>query len=101
MNSQRRIETIWKCHYGVKQVEFTVKLSHQIKFCPKLGRFKFILAISDSSNRKKALQQYLELMKDDNCYIPRIAEKLKEFQSLLKAKLPINITSNLTKTLTQ
>ena len=47
---------------------------------------------------KKVLQRYLGFVKYYRDYIPRRAEKLNPFFKLLKAEVPINITSELKKT---
>ena len=47
---------------------------------------------------KKALQRYLAFVHCYRNYFPRMAEKLNPFQKLLKAEVPINITSELKET---
>ena len=47
---------------------------------------------------KKALQRYLGFVNYYRNYIPRMAEKLNPFYKLLKAEVPINITSELRET---
>ena len=47
---------------------------------------------------KKALQRYLGFVNYYSNYIPRMAEKLNRFYKLLKAEVPINITSELKET---
>ena len=50
------------------------------------------------SNSKKALQRYPGFVNNCRNSIPRMAEKLNPFYNLLKAEVPINITSELTDT---
>ena len=78
--------TIEKCHFAVRQVEF-------------LGStFKRFLNKPRFPKSKKALQRYLGFVKYYRNYIPRMAEKPNPFYKLLKAEVPINITSELKET---
>ena len=87
--------TIENCHFGVKQVEFlgrtissegTSTQTHEIQNFEKQLRFP---------ESKKALQRYLGFVNYYKKYVPRMAEKLNPIYKLLKAEVPIEITSEL------
>ena len=90
--------TIEKCHFGVRQVEFlgrTISSEGVLPQSHKIQNFSNKLRCPKS---KKALQRYLGFVTYYRVYIPRMAEKLNPFYKLLKAEVPINITSKLKET---
>ena len=87
--------TIEKCHFGVRQVEFlarTISFEGVLPQSHKIQNFSNKLRFSKS---KKALQRYLGFVMYYRIYISRRAGKLYPFYKLLKAEVPINITSEL------
>ena len=90
--------TIEKCHFGVSQVEFlgrTISSEGVSTQAHKIQNFSNKLRFPKS---EKALQRYLGFVNYYRNYIPRMAEKLNPFYKLLKAEVPINITSELKET---
>ena len=90
--------TIEKCHFGVRQVEFlgrTISSEGVLPQSHKIQNFSNKLRFPKS---QKALQRHLGFANYYRNYIPRIAEKLNPFYKLLKAEVPINITSELKET---
>ena len=90
--------TIERCHFGVRQVEFlgrTISSEGVLSQSHKIQNFLNKLRFPKS---KKALQRYLGFVNYYRNYIPRMAEKLNPFYKLLKAEVPINITSELKET---
>ena len=90
--------TIEKCHFGVRQVEFlgrTISSEGVLTQSHKIQNFLNKLRFPKS---KKALQRYPGFVNYYRNYIPRMAEKLNQFYKLLKAEVPINITSELKET---
>ena len=83
--------TIEKCQFGVRQVDFLGRTISSEGVLPQSHK------IQNFSN-KKALQRYLGFVNYYRTYIPRMAEKLNPFYKLLKAEVPINITSELRET---
>ena len=91
--------TIEKCHFGVRQVEFlgrTISSEGVLAQYHKIQNFLNKLRFSKS---KKVLQRYLGFVNYHRNYTPRMVEKLNPFYKLLKAEVPINITSELKKNL--
>ena len=87
--------TIEKCHFEVRQVEFlgrTVSSKGVTSQSHKIQNFLSKLRFPKS---KKALQRYPGFKNYYKKYIPRMARKLNPFYKLLKAEVPINITSEL------
>ena len=90
--------TIGKCHFGVRKVEF---LGRTISFegvSPQTHKIQNFLNKLRFPKPKKALQLHLGCVKYYKNCIPRMAEKLNPFYKLLKAEVPINITSELKET---
>ena len=91
--------TIEKCHFGVRQVYFlgtTISSEGVSSQSHKIQNFLNKLRFPKS---KKALQRYLVgFVNYYRNYIPRMFEKLNTFCKLLKAEVPINITSELKET---
>ena len=90
--------TIEKCQFGVRHFEFlgrTISSEGVLPQSHKIQNFSNKLRISKS---RKALQRYLDFVKYYRNYFPRMAEKLNPFYKLLKAEVPINITSVLKET---
>ena len=90
--------TIEKCHFGVRQVEFLGRTISSEGVLPQSHKIQNFLNKLRFPKSKKALQRYLGFVKYYRNYIPRMAEKLKPFYKLLKAEVPINITSELKET---
>ena len=90
--------TIEKCHFGVKQVEFLGRTISSEGLSPQTYKIQNFLNKLRFPKLKKALQRYLGFVNYYIKYIPRMAEKLNPFSKLLKAEVPINITSELKET---
>ena len=90
--------TIEKCHFGVRQVEFLGRTISSEGVLPQSHKIQNFLNKLRFPKSKKALQRYLGFVNYYRNYIPRMAEKLNPFYKLLKAEVPINITSELKKT---
>ena len=90
--------TIEKCHFGVRQVEFLGRTISSEGVLPQSQKIQNFLNKLTFPKSKKALQRYLGFVNCYRNYIPRMAEKLNPFYKLLKAEVPINITSELKET---
>ena len=90
--------TIEKCHFGVRQVEFLGRTTSSEGVLPQSHKTQNFLNKLRFPKSKKALQRYLGFVNYYRNYIPRLAEKLNPFYKLLKAEVPINITSELKET---
>ena len=90
--------TIEKRHFGVSQVDFVGKSISSEEVSPQLYKIRNFLNKLRFPKSKKALQRYLGFVNYYKNYIPRMAEKLNPFYKLLKAEVPINITSDLKET---
>ena len=90
--------TIEKCHFGVRQVEFLGRTISSEGLLPQSHKIQNFLNKLRFPKSKKALQRYLGFINYYKNYIPRMAEKLNPFYKLLKAEVPINITSELKET---
>ena len=87
-----------KCHFGVRQVEFLGRTISSEGVSPQAHKIQNFLNKLRFPKSKKALQRYLRFVNYYRNYIPRMAEKLNPFYKLLKAEVPINITSELKET---
>ena len=87
-----------KCHFGVRQVEFTRRTILPEGISPQARKIQSFLDKLRFAKSKKALQRYLGFVNYYGNYIPRMAEKLNPFYKLLKTEAPINITSELRET---
>ena len=85
--------TVEKCHFGVMQVEFLGRTISSEGVSPQTHKIQNFLNKLRFPKSKKALQRYLGFVNYYKNYIPRMAEKLNPFNRLLKAKVPIKITS--------
>ena len=90
--------TIEKCHFGVRQVDFLGRTISSEGVVPQSHKIQNFLNKMRFPKSKKALQRYLGFVNYYRNYIPRMAEKLNPFYRLLKAEVPINITSKLKET---
>ena len=90
--------TVEKCHFGVRQVEFLGRTISSEGVSPQAHKIQNFLNKLRFAKSKKALQRYLGFVNYFKKYIPRMAEKLNPFYKLLKAEVPINITSELKET---
>ena len=90
--------TIEKWHFEVRQVELLGRTISSEGVSPQTHKDQIFLYKHRFPKSKKALQQYLGFTKYYRNYIPRMAEKLNPFYKLLKAEIPINITSELKET---
>ena len=90
--------TIGKCHFGVRQVEFLGRTISSEGVLPQFHEIQNFLNKLRFPKSKKALHRYLGFVSYYRNYIPRMAEKLNPFYKLLKAEVPINITSELKET---
>ena len=91
-------QTIEKCHFGVRQVEFLGRTISSEGVSPQTHKIQNFLNKLRFPKSRKALQPYLGFVNYYRKYIPRMAEKLNPFYKLLKAEVPINITSELKET---
>ena len=87
--------TIEKFHFGVRQVEFLGRTTSSEGVSLQTHNIQTFLNKLRFPKSKKALQWYLGFVNFYKNYIPRMAEKLNPFYKLLKAEVPINITSEL------
>ena len=87
--------TIEKCHCGVRQVEFLGRTNSSEGVSPQPHKIQNFLNQLRFPESKKALQRYLGFVNSYKNYTPRTAEKVNPFYKLLKAEVPINITSKL------
>ena len=90
--------TVEKCLFGVRQVEFLGRNISSEGVLPQSHKIQNFLNKLRFPKSKKALQRYLGFKNYYRNYIPRMAEKLNPFYKLLKAEVPINITSELKET---
>ena len=90
--------TIEKRHFGVRQVEFLGTTISSEGLLPQSQKIQNFLNKLRFPKSKKAMQRYLGFVNYYRNYIPRMAEKLNPFYKLLKAEVPINITSDLKET---
>ena len=90
--------TIEKCHFRVRQVEFLGRTISSEGVSPQTHKLQNFLKKLRLPKSKKALQRYLGFVNYYRNYIPRMAEKLNPFYKLLKAEVPVNITSELKET---
>ena len=90
--------TIEKCRFGVRQVEFLGRTISSEGVLPPSHIIQIFLNKLRFPKSKKALQRYLGFVNYYRTFIPRMAEKLNPFYKLLKAEVPINITSELNET---
>ena len=90
--------TIEKCHFGVRQVKFLGRTISSEGVSPQSHKIQNFLSKLRFPKSKKPLQRYLGFVNFYRNYNPRMAEKLKPFYKLLKAEVPIDITSELKKT---
>ena len=87
--------TIEKCHSRVRQVEFLGRTISSEGVSPQAWKIQTFLNKLIIPESKKALQRYLGFVDYNKTYVPRMAEKLSSFYNLLKAEVPINLTSEL------
>ena len=90
--------TIEKCYSAVRQVEFLGRTISSEGVSPQAHKIQNFLNKLRFPKSKKALQWYLGFVNYYRNYISRMAEKLKPIYKLLKAEVPINITSELKQT---
>ena len=90
--------TIEKCHFGVRQVEFLGRPISSEGVSPQSYKIQNFLSKLRFPKSKKALQRYLSFINYYTNFIPTMVEKLNPFYKLLKAEVPINITSELKET---
>ena len=87
--------TVEKCHFGVRQIEFQGRTISSEGVSPQSHRIQNFISKLRFPKYKKALQRYLGFVNYYKIYISRTFEKLNPFYKLLKAEVPINITSEL------
>ena len=90
--------TIEKCHFGVRHVEFLGRTISSEGVLPQSHKVQNFLSKLRFPKSKKALQRYLGFVNYYRNYIPRMVGKLNSFYKLLKAEIPISITSELKET---
>ena len=91
--------TIEKCHFGIRQNEFLGRTISPDGISSQARKIQIFLDKLGFPKSEKALQRYLGFVSYYRNYIPRMAEKLNPFYKLLKTEVPINITSELKKTI--
>ena len=87
--------TIGKCHFGVREVEFFGRTISSEGVSPQSHKIQNFLSKLRFPKSKKALQHYLGFVILYRNLIPRMVEKFNHCYKLLKAEVPINITSEL------
>ena len=87
--------TILKCHFRLRQFEFSERTISPEGFSPQARKIQNFFDKLRFPKSKKALQRYLGFVNYYKNFIPRMAEKLNPFYKLLKTEVPINITSEL------
>ena len=92
------ILAIEKCHFGVRQVAFLGRTISSEGILPHSHKIQNFLNKLRFPKSKNALQRYLGFVNYYKIFITRMAEKLNPFYKLLKAEVPINITSELKET---
>ena len=90
--------TMEKCHFFVRQVEFLGRTISSEGVLPQSHKIQNLLNKLRFPKSKKALQRYLGFVNYYRNYNRRMAEKLNPFYKLLKAEVPITITSQLKET---
>ena len=90
--------TIEKCHFGVRQLEILRRTISSVGVSPQTHKIRNFMNKLRFPKSKKALQRYLGFVNYYRNYIPRMSEKPNPFYKLLKAEVPINITSELKET---
>ena len=90
--------TIEKCYFGVRQVEFLGRTISSEGVLPQSHKVQNLLNKMRFPKSKKAFQRYLGFVNYYRNYFPRMAETLNPIYKLLKAEVPINITSELKET---
>ena len=85
--------TMEKCHFGVRQVNFLGRTISSDGVSPQSHKIQNFLRKLRFPKSKKALERYLGFVNYYRIYISRMAEKLNPFFQLLKAEVPINVTS--------
>ena len=90
--------TIEKCNFGVRQVEFLRRIISSDGVSLQSHKIQNFLSKLRFPKSEKVLQRYLGFVNYCRNFIPRMAGKLNPFYKLLKAEVPINITSELKET---
>ena len=90
--------TVEKCHFGFRQVNFLGRTISSEGVSPQAHKIQNFLNNLRFPKSKKALQRYLGFVNYYRNYFPRMAEKLNPFYKLLKAEVPIYVTSELKET---
>ena len=90
--------TIENCHLGVRQFEFLGKTVSPEGISLQARKFQNFLDKIRYSKSEKALKRCLGFVKYIKNYIPKMVGKLNALYKLLKAEVPINITSKMKET---
>ena len=90
--------TIEECHFGVRQFEFLGRTIPSEGLSPQSHKIKNFLSKLRFPKSKKGLRRYLGFVNYSRSCTPGMAEKLNPFYKLLKAEVPIKITSELKET---
>ena len=90
--------TIEKFHFGVRQIEFIGRTIYSEGIWPQSNKVQNFLSKLRFPKSKKALQRYVGFVNYHRKFFPRKVEKLNPFYKLLKAEVPIDITSDLKET---
>ena len=91
--------TFENCYFEVRQVEFLGRIISSERVSSQSRKIQNFLSDLRFPKSKIALQRYPSFVSFYRIYIPRVAENLNPFYKLLKAEVPINITSELKGTL--
>ena len=87
-----------KCHFGFRKFGFPGRTISSEGVSPQTHKVQNFLKKLPFPKSKKALQRHLGFRNYYKNYIPRTTENLNPFYKLLKAEVPINITSELKET---
>ena len=90
--------TIEKCHFGVRQVGFLGRTFSSEGVSPQSHKSQNFLSKLGFPKSKKALQRYLGFVNYYRNFVRRLADKFNPFCKLLKAEVPISMTSKLKET---
>ena len=92
--------TMFKCHFGVKQVDFLGRTITPTGVAPQADKVKDFLSKLRFPKSKKALQRYVGFLNYYRNYIPRLSERLSPFFQLLiettKFYVPTNLVEEFT-----
>ena len=86
---------MWKCHFGVKQVDFLGRTITPDGVAPQADKVEDFLSKLRFSKSKKALQRFIGFLNYYRNYIPRLSEQLTPFFKLHKETSKFYVPTNL------